>query len=38
MVKSLYSQIDSYGDFSDDAFYNIRMFRKLAQSQQFSKG
>lgn len=29
MVKSLHKQRDSYGDFSDDLFYNILTFKKV---------
>ena len=29
MVKSLHAHLESYGDFSDDAFYNIKTFKKL---------
>jgi len=29
MVKSLYTHLDSYGDFTDDSFFNINTFKKL---------
>jgi nucleoside-diphosphate-sugar epimerase len=29
IVKSLYVHLDSYGDFSDDSFFNINTFKKL---------
>lgn len=29
MTKSLYDHLDSYGEFSDDTFYNIVTFKKL---------
>lgn len=29
MVRSLHAHRDEYGDFSDDAFYNINVFKKL---------
>ena len=29
MVRDLYEHRESYGDFSDDAFYNIKTFKKL---------
>jgi nucleoside-diphosphate-sugar epimerase len=29
MVRSLYAHLESYGDFSNDAYYNIRTFKKL---------
>jgi nucleoside-diphosphate-sugar epimerase len=34
MVKTLYQRLHEYGDFSNDAFYNIRTFEKLDQAQQ----
>lgn len=32
IVRSLYDHRAEYGDFSDDAFYNIKTFRRLDQS------
>lgn len=32
MVRSLWSQRDAYGDYSDDGFYNISSFMKLDES------
>ncbi len=31
MLKSLYERIDSYGDFSEDSYYSINVFKKLSQ-------
>lgn len=38
MVKSLAEHRDAYGDFSDDAFYNIKTFRKLEATRQVGAG
>lgn len=31
LVESLYRHVESYGDFSDEAYYNIEVFKKLDQ-------
>jgi len=32
MIVALYEHYDSYGDFSDDAYYNIKVFKKIERS------
>jgi len=32
MIVDLYDHYDSYGDFSDDAYYNIKVFKKIERS------
>ena len=31
IVEDLYRNLDSYGDFSDENYYNVQVFRKLEQ-------
>ena len=31
MVEDLYRNLDSYGDFLDESYYNVQVFRKLEQ-------